>query len=121
MEDSLKANVPNVAGKWAPVWALAHYKINGQDATQYLNNPIYFRTLLTAANQGTVPIVIDIQNQSKPVLLYAGMPKYVNGQWVVHFNTGQDEPMTDQGGNGSCNSRTAPKIIPAFPIRRIRA
>jgi hypothetical protein len=105
-QTNLHANVPNVPGTWAPVWATASYYVNGDPAP---------RSVATPANQGKVQIDVDVTQQTQSVVLYQGSVQDVNGHWVVHFSTGQNEPLIIQGGHWVTHAPNGTLLDTGYP------
>jgi hypothetical protein len=89
-QTNLHANVPNVPGSWGQVTASALYYVDGQTAPA---------TVFVGAKQGQVQIDVYVQQTGPSFQTYQGTVDELNGQGVVHFSTGQDEPLVIQNGH----------------------
>jgi hypothetical protein len=89
-QTNLHANVPNVPGSWGQVTASALYYVDGQTAPA---------TVLTGTKPGRALIDVYVEQSGPSFQTYQGTVDELNGQGIVHFSTGQDEPLVIQNGH----------------------
>jgi hypothetical protein len=80
----------------------ARVEIGNQDGISWLqgNNGLYSLTLPVVGNSGQVPMRIDVFRRYHPVaLVEAGIIRYENGRWVVHYKDGSLGSITDENGH----------------------